>query len=188
MKTLLLTGFEKFAEHNINPTQELVLALDNKTINDFQITSYVLPVEYQKSSAELIQHINNLKPDCIISLGLAADRSDITPELIAINYTHSNTPDNTGVIKTFSKINNNSKESFFTSLPVEKMVLALSHNGFDAKLSTSAGSYVCNNVMYTALQTVALNKTDTRSGFIHIPTNLALDKLINALTICINTL
>ena len=188
MKKLLLTGFEPFAQHTSNPTQELVLSLASKVINNFKITSVVLPVEYEKTKQLISKLIEDENPDAVISLGLAGDRTQITPELIALNYCHSETPDNAGVIKLFEKINPKSKESFVSTLPVEQMINSLKENNFDAKLSTTAGAYLCNTVMYTALQTVSIKKLNIPCGFIHIPKGLDQNQLINALTISINTL
>ncbi len=188
MKNLLLTGFEKFAHHKDNPTQQLAFSLNNRIINNIKIQSVVLPVEYAKAASQIIELVKSDQFDFVLSLGLAADRNEITPELIAINYAHADIPDNSGIIKTYSKINEQSKESFFSTLPIDQMIKNLNKNKIDAKLSTTAGSYVCNTVMYTSLQTIARNKLATKSGFIHIPANLDQDTLTNALTICINTL
>jgi len=188
MKKLLLTGFEAFAEHSTNPTKDLVNSFTNSVVNNYQIKSFVLPVEYESAKDRIKVLIELEIPDAIISLGLAADRSEITPELIAINYCHSRLPDNAGVIKLFEKINPKSKESFISTLPIEKIIQSLNENKIDAKLSTTAGTYVCNTVMYTALQKSSQMNLDIPCGFIHIPTGIDQDQLINALTICINSL
>jgi pyroglutamyl-peptidase len=188
MKTLLLTGFGPFAEHEENPTEALVKNLDEKEINNYKIVSAILPVEYQSSITQLSDLIETHNPDALISIGLAADRSEITPELIAINYQHSKTPDKAKVIKKFQKINSKGKESFYSTLPIEQMILALEKNNIPTKLSSAAGTYVCNTVMYHGLKTIQQTKRNCPSGFIHIPNNMEQEKLVQAITICINTL
>lgn len=188
MKKLLLTGFEAFAEHSTNPTEKLVNNFSNSIINNYKIESCILPVEYESATKRISELIETGKPDAIISLGLAADRTEITPELIAINYCHSNIPDNAGAIKLFTKINPKSKESFISTLPLESIIKTLNEKEIDAKLSTSAGTYVCNTVMYTALQKSSQMNLNIPCGFIHIPPNIDQDQLINALTICISSL
>lgn len=188
MKNLLLTGFGPFAEHSTNPTEALVMSLNNRTINGYKIFSCILPVEYSKSINVLEELIEKIDPNVIINLGLAADRSDITPELIAVNYQHSETKDNAGTIRQFSKINPNGKESFFSTLPIKEMIDQLKQKNISAKLSSTAGTYVCNTVMYHCLKRIQQDKRDCRSGFIHIPNTLSDETLVNALTICISTL
>src|SRR5690625_7537366 len=85
MKKLLLTGFEPFLNYKINPTMEIVQHLHEKEINDYKIHGKVLSVDFSKSGKQLIEEINDLQPDAIISLGLAGGRYKVTPERIAIN-------------------------------------------------------------------------------------------------------
>ncbi len=188
MKTLLLTGFGPFAEHSENPTEPLVRELNDKLINGFKVTSHILPVEYDSSIIELDSLIEELNPDVIINLGLAADREEITPELIAVNYQHSKTQDNSGAVRQFSKINTKGKESFLSTLPLEKIINALNQTSIPTSLSSTAGTYVCNTVMYHCLKKTQQEKRNCRSGFIHIPENLTQEELIKALTACINVL
>ena len=188
MKRLLLTGFGPFDIHSVNPTEGLVKELNQKVINDFEIVSKVLPVEYDSSINTLNNLIEEVNPDVIISLGLAGERTSITPELIAVNYQHCNRADNSGVIKEFVKIDSNAKESFFSTLPLKKMINNLKTESIPCELSSTAGTYVCNTVMYQGLRKVALDKRETLSGFIHIPPNLDQEILVNAITVCINSL
>ena len=188
MKKILLTGFGPFAENDINPTESLVNDFHNKEINGYKVISSILPVEYKNSINILDELINKFDPQVIINLGLASDRTIITPELLAINYQHSNTLDNAKIKKLFSKINPNGKESFFSTLPIEKMILELEKLNIPVKLSSTAGTYVCNTVMYHCLKKVQQDKRDCISGFIHIPPNLDQQVLSRALTACINIL
>lgn len=188
MKKILLTGFGSFAQHDVNPTEKLVLDFDQKAINNFLIISKVLPVTYNGSMQKLQYYIEEYRPSVIISLGYAANRSKITPELIAVNYQHSEHADNAGVIKLFSKIDNKSKDSFFSTLPIEQMVEVLKNNSIAAELSSTAGTYVCNTTMYEALRYTAQQKYDCLAGFIHIPPNMNNETLTDAITSCINCL
>ena len=189
MKTLLLTGFGPFAENTENPTETLVKNFDNLVINNHKIISHILPVEYEKSIHVLDGLIERTNPDVIINLGLASNREEITPELISINYQHSETKDNAGVTKKFSRINPSGKESFFSTLPNKEMIENINLiNGTKAKLSSTAGTYVCNTVMYHCLKKTQQDKRNCRSGFIHIPPNIAQEDLTQVLTACIKTL
>lgn len=188
IKKLLLTGFGPFAEHLENPTESLVKSFAGQELNGYEITSAVLSVEYENSVIELDKLIEDLNPDVIISLGLAADRDCLTPELIAVNYQHSETADNANIVKKFEKINTKSKESFFSTLPVERFLDALSKNNIPNKLSSTAGTYVCNTVMYYALRKIQQQKRHCLSGFIHIPEKMPQEQLNLAIASCINAL
>lgn len=188
MKTLLLTGFGPFAAHEINPTEELVRAFHNTSLNNYKIVSHILPVEYDNSIQKLNNLIEEFNPNVVISFGLAADRNKVTPELVAINYQHSNTQDNAGMIRKFKKINPTGKESFFTTLPLENILRHLDKADIPASLSTTAGTYVCNTVMYSGLKKIQQDKRDCISGFIHIPNTLTTEQLKTALIACINSL
>ncbi|HWL27103.1 MAG TPA: peptidase C15, partial [Ureibacillus sp.] len=95
MKKILLTGFEPFLQFKMNPTMQVVEALAGKVIEDYEICGRILKVDFQQSATQLKEHINEIQPDIIISLGLAGGRYKITPERIAINI-QDGEPDNNG--------------------------------------------------------------------------------------------
>jgi pyroglutamyl-peptidase len=188
LKKLLLTGFGPFDKHPYNPSQELVCYFHNQTINEFHIFSSVLPVEYETSIKQINLLIEEVNPCVVINIGLAHDRKEITPELIAINYQHSEIADNAGVIKKYSVIDKESYESFFSTLPLEKIISNLENHHLPVKLSSSAGTYVCNSVMYQSLRKIHLEQRECLAGFIHIPSHLDQTLLQNAIRICIQSL
>lgn len=85
VKKVLLTGFEPFLDYPINPTMKIVEQLDGNIINKFKVVGRILIVDFAKSGKQLLQEIEDVQPDAVISLGLAAGRYKITPERIAIN-------------------------------------------------------------------------------------------------------
>jgi len=172
MKTLLLTGFEPFLEFPINPTEKIVKELDGACIGGYQIKGLLLPVDYQEAGVRILDEIKEQNPDAVLSLGLAAGRSTITPERIAINC-RDGAPDNNGVVLNDAAIIEDGPDGYFSTLPIRKFVDALHENGFPARISNSAGTYLCNNVMYVVLH----ESKDRPAGFVHIPASheLVLD-------------
>ncbi|WP_462410277.1 pyroglutamyl-peptidase I [Neobacillus sp. Marseille-QA0830] len=166
MKTLLLTGFEPFLEFPINPTEKIVTELDGKTVGAYQIKGLLLPVTYEEAGRRVLDAIDQIKPDAVISLGLAGGRANITPERIAINC-RDGAPDNNGVVLNDAPIYEDGPAGYFSKLPIRKFVETLKENGYPAEISNTAGTYLCNNVMYTALH--ALKDQPVPAGFIHIP-------------------
>lgn len=199
MKKVLLTGFEPFLHHTLNPTMEIVKELAGETIGDFQVVGKILPVTFSESGKELLQAIQEEDPDAVISLGLAGSRSHITPERIAINCMDG-AKDNNGQQMNGEKIKQDGADGIFTTLPIENMIKTLHAAVLPASVSNSAGAYVCNHVMYQALDHFAKTGKELPSGFIHIPPSHALameqknvssfshDDLVKGIRICIDQL
>jgi pyroglutamyl-peptidase len=196
MKTLLVTGFDPFLQFKMNPTDEIAKRLNGLQIGDYQIVSKTLPVDYALSEVEIVRYIQECKPDAVMNLGLAAGRSKITPERIAINI-KDGAADNTGKTMQDVAITEQGPAGYFSTLPIRNMVNALNEKGYPAEISNSAGTYLCNNVMYTVLHTFPEIK---QAGFIHIPANhemvveggkypsWSLRDLEESIKICIETL
>ncbi|PLR76178.1 peptidase C15 [Bacillus sp. V3-13] len=168
MKTLLLTGFEPFLEFPINPTEKIVKELDGKQIGAYEITGLLLPVDYETTTAKMIDAVQTVKPDAVISLGLAAGRTAITPERIAINC-RDGAQDNKGNSLQDSLIVAGGADGYFSTLPIRKFVNVLTEAGLPAQISNTAGTYLCNNTMYSVLHELNGSGLDIPAGFIHIP-------------------
>lgn len=173
MKKLLLTGFEPFLNYPINPTEEIVQALDGAVIGDYMVCSKLLPVEFRLSGDRIIEYIQDILPDAVISLGLAAGRSQITLERIGINCADGE-KDNTGYKPLGERIVADGADGMFTSLPLNRMLEGLIEAGYPASISNSAGTYVCNQVMYRVLHHLQETKQSKQAGFIHVPANHSL--------------
>lgn len=196
---LLLTGFVPFLNHKINPTEEIVKALDSETINGYTIETRVLPVDFNESEKELLKEINERKPDAVIMLGLAAGRSKITPERIAINV-KDGAKDNSGFAPVDQPIVEGGPDGLFSTLPIRKMVDTLNESYLPAKISITAGTYLCNNMMYVALHEASRANDSFKAGFIHLPAShelaienpalpsMSLDDLKRTVRICIEAL
>lgn len=168
MKKLLLTGFEPFLHYTVNPTMRIVEELDGKVIGGYQIVSKVMRVDFKSSGTQLINLLEEIQPDVHISLGLAAGRYKITPERIAINIKDGDS-DNEGNKPEDELIQESGEPGYLSTLPIRKMVNKLIEIGLPAEISNSAGTYLCNNVMYEGLHYAKANNSKLLSGFIHIP-------------------
>ncbi|MFT4416383.1 pyroglutamyl-peptidase I [Fredinandcohnia humi] len=177
MKKLLLTGFVPFLDNPINPTEEIVKALEGKIIGGYKVVGKILPVDFAESAKQCIEHFIEEKPDVVISLGLAAGRSKITPERIAINC-RDGAADNSGVKLEDSPIEEEGPAGYFSTLPIRRFVNAAIEKGYPAVISNTAGTYLCNNVMYSMLHKIETEQLPVRAGFIHIPASheLAMKK------------
>ncbi|MGM7702906.1 pyroglutamyl-peptidase I [Pseudalkalibacillus sp. Hm43] len=173
MKKLLLTGFEPFLDHKMNPTEMIVKELDGKTIGAFEIIGHVLPVDYEQASPKLLNLVDELEPDAVIALGLAAGRNKITPERVAINV-NDGVKDNSGRVPVDQPIIEGGPAAYFSMLPIREMVNALLEEGIPAEISNTAGTYLCNNVMYSVLHELEKRGGEFPAGFIHVPASFEL--------------
>ncbi|MBM6616722.1 pyroglutamyl-peptidase I [Bacillus suaedaesalsae] len=180
MKRLLLTGFEPFLEFKVNPTEEIVKALHGKVIGDYEIFGKVLPVDFDQTAKQAIRYIDDVDPDVVIALGLAGGRMKITPERVAINCADG-APDNNGFAQQDAPIIQGGPTAYFSTLPIRSLIDELQEQGYPAQISNSAGTYLCNFVMYHILHHINTNEKSIHAGFFHIPASHELSILQTSL-------
>lgn len=169
MKKILLTGFDPFGEEDINPATEVIKKFSGKKIKDHQIKTLEIPTVYKKSIEKIKEEINKINTDIVISIGQAGGRTDISLERIAINIDDYRIEDNEGNKPVDKEINPQGENAYFSTLPIKKMVDEIKENGIPAEVSNSAGTFVCNHVMYGVLDYIKEKDLDIKAGFIHIP-------------------
>lgn len=163
---ILVTGFEPFDNESINPSWEAVKRLPTK-IEQAEIISLQLPTVFQKSAQILFDAIALHKPNVVICVGQAGGRQAITPERVAINVDDARIPDNIGQQPIDHVIIENGPSAYFTTLPIKAMVENIQLKKISAQVSNSAGTFVCNHLMYQLLHHIRYE--NIRGGFIHIP-------------------
>ena len=173
---LLITGFEPFDKELINPSWEAVNSL-NDNIDNIIINKLQLPTVFKKSYIKLFEHIEKIKPDIVICVGQAGGRYDISIERVAINIDDARIEDNEGYKPIDEKIFEDGENAYFSSLPIKAIVQELKKFNIPASVSNTAGTYVCNHIMYALLY------------YINKPNTPYMDKntIIKALEICIKT-
>ena len=186
-KTLLVTGFMPFGTEGRNPSWEAVNALP-EYIGNRKLVKLLLPVEFSRAAAIAVRAAEECHADAVLSVGLAAGRTAITPEVVGLNLRDASIPDNAGQKPVFEPVDPNGPAAYFSTLPVRGMVSAIQSADVPAKLSCTAGTYVCNDLLYSLLHRFA--GTAVRVAFIHIPLerDLALEQSIRALTAAIETI
>lgn len=171
---ILVTGFEPFNGGTINPSEQIVhrlVAPEGTTL-----IKKILPVEFRRATEQLQEMIETYQPDVVLSIGQAGGRQEISVERVAINVDcvkSSNgsklLPDNAGSIPIDEKIEANGAPAYFSSLPIWKIVEAIQKKGILAGISNTAGTYVCNHVMYVSLYQASIHCPNMKAGFIHVP-------------------
>ena len=167
MKKLLLTAFTPFDGEKINPALEAVKLVKDR-IGNLLIVKLEVPTVFGKSIDTVREAIEREKPDFVLSIGQAGGRAEITPERVAINLDDARIPDNEGNQPIDEPIFPDGENAYFSTLPVKAMVEAIRKEGLPSSLSNSAGTYVCNHLMYGVLY--YLDKRPViKAGFIHVP-------------------
>ena len=164
---LLLTAFTPFDGERINPALEAVKLVKDR-IGNLLIVKLEVPTVFGKSIDTVREAIEREKPDFVLSIGQAGGRAEITPERVAINLDDARIPDNEGNQPIDEPIFPDGENAYFSTLPVKAMVEAIRKEGLPSSLSNSAGTYVCNHLMYGILYYLD-KRPSMKAGFIHVP-------------------
>ncbi len=165
---ILVTGFDPFGGEKVNPAFEAVKLLPD-TIAGMEIIKKTLPVVFGESGEVLEGAIIEHNPDVVLSIGQAGGRFDICVEKVGINLMDGRIPDNAGYQPIDAPIKEDGATAYFSTLPVKAMVAKSREWGVPATLSFTAGTYVCNYIMYVGLYLAATKYPHIKAGFIHVP-------------------
>jgi pyroglutamyl-peptidase len=165
---VLVTGFEPFGGERINPSWEIAKALPQK-IGSHRVIALRVPTVFGKAIESVAAAINKHQPSLIISIGQAGGRAAISVERVAINVDDARIADNVGAQPIDEAVVASGPAAYFATLPIKAMVEAVRKRGIPAEVSNSAGTFVCNHLMYGVLHHLAQSNSKARAGFIHVP-------------------
>ena len=167
---ILIAGFAPFGGESVNPSYEAVKLLP-KTIARYRVAKMELPCVFYDSLSLLEDAIRTHCPRAVLCVGQAGGRYAITPERVAININDASIPDNTGSQPSDTPIFADGPSAYFATVPIRAMVDAVLAAGIPSVISNTAGTYVCNHVMYGLLHMLATvpEFDGIRGGFVHVP-------------------
>lgn len=166
-EVVLVTGFEPFNGEKTNPSWEVCRQLGD--LAGMRVETCLIPCEFHRAIEVVVEAIERLHPMLVVCLGQAGSRRRIGVERVAINIDDARIPDNAGAQPVDEWIAANGPPAYFASLPVKAMALAMRAAGVPAEVSNSAGTFVCNHLMYGVLHYLAESGHRARAGFIHVP-------------------
>lgn len=199
IKKILVTGFDPFGGEPINPAIESVRRLPDE-ISGVEIIKLEIPTVRFKSIQVIDEAIAKYDPDVILSIGQAGGRFDMTVERVGINQDDFRIGDNEGNQPVDEPIFVDGAPAYFSLLPIKGMVAAMREAGIPASVSNTAGTFVCNHVLYGVRYLVDKKYPGKRSGFMHIPfmtqqvinkpntPSLALETMVRAITAAIGAI
>ena len=192
MKKLLITGFDPFGGESVNPSWEAVKLLPDQ-IGGYEIHKLQIPTVFGLAPKTVLEKAAEIQPDVIISVGQAGTRAAVTPERIGINVRDARIADNAGISPKDESIVPGGPDGLFSTLPVKAMIGAIQAAGLPGAISNTAGTFVCNDVLYSLLHHYA--GTHVRCGFIHVPwlpqqgtPSLPLEDTVKALEAAVSAL
>lgn len=160
--TILLTGFEPFGSHTLNPSWEGTRPLHGQRVGGFTLRSHLLPVRYLEAPRLLMDTVRQENPAAVLSFG-ACRGTMVRLERVARNRTGT-LADNGGVSLP-GPIVAGGAETLSTTLPLSEIEAALLMTGFPSEYSDDAGDYLCNHIFYSLRE----NEPVPVTGFIHLP-------------------
>jgi len=165
---IMLTAFDPFGGEKINPALEAV-KLVKPELFEAEIIKVEIPTVFGKSIATALAAMEEHRPDVVFCIGQAGGRFDMTPERVAINIDDGRIPDNEGNQPVDQVIFEDGEPAYFSMLPIKAMVAAMKAEGIPASVSNTAGTYVCNHIMYGVLYHIHKSFPGMRGGFMHVP-------------------
>lgn len=165
---LLLSGFDAFGGEKINPALEVVKGVSEK-IGKVKVRKIIIPTIFKTSLEVLWEEVQSYEPDVVLSIGQAGGRYEISLERVAINLNDARIQDNAGNQPIDTPIFEDGKNAYFSNLPIKAMMQEIRGIGIPAMISNTAGTFVCNHVMYAVLYWIEKFKIAQKGGFIHIP-------------------
>ncbi|MGI6107754.1 MAG: pyroglutamyl-peptidase I [Lachnospiraceae bacterium] len=165
---ILVTGFDPFGGETVNPSIEAVKRLPDR-IAGAEIIRLEVPTVRCKSLDVIDRKIGECSPDVILSVGQAGGRPGITVERVGINVDDFAIPDNEGFRPVDEPVFKDGPDAYFSTLPVKAMVRAVREAGIPASVSNTAGTFICNHVLYGVRYLCEHKYPGKKSGFIHIP-------------------
>lgn len=165
---ILVTGFDPFGPDKINPAIEAVKRLPD-TIKGATIVKLEIPTIFNKCAEVVHDAIVREQPDYVLNIGQAGGRFGLTPERVAINLDDGRIADNAGYQPLNHTIHEDGANAYFAQLPIKAMAHAIREAGLPSTVSNTAGTYVCNHIMYQTQYMRDKEFPQIKAGFMHIP-------------------
>lgn len=186
---IMLTAFDAFGGQTINPAQQAVRRV--QAPKGVELVRVEVPTVFGKSIQVVAEAMEREQPDAVLCVGQAGGRAAVTPERVSINLMDARIPDNEGNQPEDQPVVPDGENALFSTLPVKAMTAAIQKQEIPAQLSNTAGTFVCNQLLYGVLHLCQQRFPKTQAGFIHVPflpeqakngePSLSLDQMVKAL-------
>jgi pyroglutamyl-peptidase len=176
---IIFTGFDAFDGSDVNPSQVAVERLDRGLLRDVGVPHDVFEVTHTlvtccneawaKVQAEVRAVASKGEDFALILTGMAGNRDRICLERFALNVRAYRIDDNHGHRWQEEYIDSTAPDALRCQLPLFKIVEELEHNGVRADISNYAGTFVCNETYFRAMQKWQQLPNCKGIIFVHVP-------------------
>ena len=195
---ILVTGFTPFGGEQINPSWEAVKRLPER-VGEAVLLKREIPTAFDAACAALRAAMDALRPDAVLSVGQYGGANGVRVERVAVNLRDARIADNAGAKPVDEPVVPGAPDAYFATLPTRRIVEKLREEDIPAQLSYSAGTFVCNNLLFCALHESAKKFPAMRCGFVHVPylpeqakdgnaPSMSLALMVRALTAALETI
>lgn len=167
--TVIVAGYGAWVKAPINPAAEIIKHLNKVYFDDVALIAVELPVETDSLLAHIEKLLLEYKPDAWIGIGVAAGAGAIKLEMLGNNWRHFSVPDDKGNLLKYTPVIKGGAVAYNASLPNDEIVKQLIKNEIPAEISFSAGTHLCNQMIYSCAYLTEKNNLNTLSGFVHVP-------------------
>ncbi len=170
MSTIVFTGYEPFGVYETNPTARLAKDLDGRTVGGSTVVGRELPVAFDEALPLVAELIKTHDPLAVLSTGLMPGRAEITVERVGINVRDvDGVPDNADRCPVDESVVDDGPVAYLSTLPIRALVTASTEVGVPASVSNTAGTHLCNNILYATRHYIEQEGVAVTSGFVHTP-------------------
>lgn len=196
---ILVTAFDPFGGETVNPAQEAV-ALLPETIGGHRVHKLTVPTVFGAAAELVTNTMDKLRPDAVVCVGQAGGRRAVSVERVAVNLMDARIRDNAGNQPEDQPVAEGGPAAYFSTLPVKAMAQAIKDAGLEGAVSYTAGTFVCNSLLYSVLHHAAAHMPAARCCFIHVPfipeqtagkegvPSMPLEDMVRALTAAIGAI
>lgn len=174
MAGIVVSGFGPWGAIDENPTLAVLALLRATPDLAGHLTTLDLPVDSARMTAMIADTLDAVRPALWIGLGLAFGSAVIAVERIAVNVMDFGECDSAGVRHGGEPAVRDGPAAYVATIPVKAVAARLRAAGIPAHVSNTAGTFLCNQMMYTLLHQAAARGGATRAGFLHVPAHPAL--------------
>jgi pyroglutamyl-peptidase len=200
---ILVTGFEPFGKHTVNPSKEIILHLAKHAIPGVELVPAILPVHRAKTPELLLRAFDQARPEAVLSMGEAGGSSTPAVERVFVNLLEYSAELGEGVPAVDEPVSAGGAPAYFSTLPVREIHEEILKAGLPSRLSLSAGTYMCNQVGYVMQEHLGRRGLRIPAGFLHVPflpeqsaqmaptgpyASMSLDTLCRVATVAIETI
>jgi pyroglutamyl-peptidase len=166
---ILVTGFEPYGGRGSNPAYEVMKALHGRVFDGTTVVGGGLPVSLTGMKNALHALLDEVRPSAVISLGLWPGEPMIRLERVGVNVADFEIADNEGVLLRDAPVSESVSTAHWSTLPLRAIETALLKEGVPVRISSTAGTFLCNACLYTLMEALSARKSSIPAGFIHLP-------------------